>query len=114
MAASAARTFTSGADAAEHHSKLAENASVMALISTAGDEAKDWLAAGQAMQRALLVATAGGVSASFLNACIEVPRLRIQAARAFAASGHAQILLRLGHGTAVRPTPRRPAGEILG
>jgi hypothetical protein len=89
------------------------SAPVLALISTDDDTPGSWIAAGQAMQRLLLVATSAGVSASFLNPAIEVPTLRPKLAGVFNARGLPQVLLRLGHGYLPAPEARRPVREVL-
>ena len=61
----------------------------------------------------LLRATAGGVAASFLNQPIEVEELRPRLTRLIEATGTSQILLRLGYGREVPPTPRRLLEEVL-
>ena len=59
----------------------------------------------------LLGARAEGVWASFLNQPIEVPELRPRLRDAIGQSGFPQLLLRMGYGPEVRPTPRWPAEE---
>jgi hypothetical protein len=75
----------------------------------------DWLRAGQAMHRLLLVASAAGFQASFLNQPLEVPRLREELRRALGLSGHAQLVLRLGRprDPLPPPTPRLPVSDVL-
>jgi hypothetical protein len=53
------------------------------------------------------------VWASFLNRPIEVPELRIQLRDLLSLKGFPQILLRMGYGQDVKPTPRRRPGEVL-
>jgi hypothetical protein len=63
--------------------------------------------------RVLLLACANRVSASFLNQPLEVEELRPQFREALGLSGFAQILLRMGYGPEVKPTPRREVRELL-
>jgi nitroreductase len=113
MAASAARSYVRAEQATENQRPRAEGAPVLALLSTTGDSPGDWLAAGQALQYVLLLAAAEGVSASFLNPAIELISLRTKIAKAFGASGNAQVLLRLGYGPSRQATARRSARELL-
>jgi hypothetical protein len=87
----------------------------IAVLQTHTDERMDWLRAGQAMHRLLLVASAAGFQASFLNQPLEVPRLREELRRALGLSGHAQLVLRLGRprDPLPPPTPRLPVSDVL-
>ena len=69
--------------------------------------------AGQALQQVLLTATALGLSASFLSQPIEVPHIRAKLRRAFKTTLEPQAILRLGFGSPVPATPRRPVGDLL-
>jgi hypothetical protein len=74
----------------------------------------DWLNAGMALSRMLLTAQAENVWSSFLNQPIEVPELRPKVQELVKEKkGFAQILLRMGYGKDVEPTPRRPIDDIL-
>lgn len=61
----------------------------------------------------LLLATAERLSASFLNQPIEVPALRPELARTLGVAGQPQLLLGLGYGADVPPTPRRAVEDVL-
>lgn len=50
-----------------------ERRTTLAVLSTAGDSARDWVAAGEALQHALLVATTYFVHASFATTVLEKP-----------------------------------------
>jgi nitroreductase len=91
----------------------AEGSPVLSVLGTESDSPADWLAAGKALERVLLCACAHGVSASFLNQPIQEPDLRLQLRLLMAIAGYPQLLLRLGYGPDVRPTPRRPVCEVL-
>ena len=112
-AAAAARQFANIEGAAAGQRALVEASPAVALLTTADDTTASWLAAGQALQHMLLKATIAGVSASYLNPPIEIARLRPRLAQAFGTRGKPQVLLRLGHGRAISPTPRRPMSEVL-
>jgi nitroreductase len=79
----------------------------VAILSTAHDRPIDWVRAGQALERLLLAATLAGVSASFLNQPLEQPELRRLIASPATGVGHSHMILRLGYGDEVPPTPRR-------
>ena len=66
MAASSARARARGEASAAEARAVAEASPVLGLLTTSSDERGAWLAAGQALQRALLLGTCAGVSASFL------------------------------------------------
>ena len=98
---------------AEKDRMLAATAPLLAVLETAADTPAAWLAAGQAVARVLLRAGAQGVWASFLNGPITVPELRTQLRARLGSDGFPQLLLRLGYGPEVPPTPRREVGEVL-
>jgi len=112
-AASIARTYPPDAEGSSRRSGHLTSAPTLALLTTARDTSEHWLAAGQALQRVLLTATAANLAASFLNPPVEVAALRPKLKTIFGAAGAPQILLRLGHGTDVAPAPRRPVREVL-
>ena len=85
---------------------------MLAVLATDMDVVASHLAAGQALDRVLLTASAYELHASFLNQPIEVAQLRPHVA-AFIGKGHPQLILRLGYGHQVKATPRRSVGEVL-
>jgi hypothetical protein len=103
------RDFT----AQRHTERLAarpfESAPVVALLVTGHDRRIDWLRAGQALERVLLVATDQGVRASLLHQALEWPDLRESLGPTPEHPGHAQMLIRLGYGPQGPATPRRAA-----
>jgi nitroreductase len=90
-----------------------EQTPTVALLSTVHDAPVDWVRSGQALQRALLVATNEGVSASFMNQPLEQPDLRWLVRSPLTGRGHTQMILRLGYGVPVPATPRRPLSQVL-
>ncbi|MFJ9775773.1 Acg family FMN-binding oxidoreductase [Kitasatospora sp. NPDC101157] len=82
----------------------------VARLDTADDRRVDWLRAGQALERVLLVATGQSVRTSMLHQAMEWPDLR-------AAMGtpnrhcrsYPQVLIRFGYGPDGGPTPRAAA-----
>lgn len=107
------RTFDWGEGQAARDRQLAEGSPVLAVLGTHADLPPLWLAAGQALDHVLLRAAAEGVGASYLNQPIELPELRSRVAEILETDGHPQLLLRMGYGPRVKPTPRRPAEEVL-
>ena len=100
--------------AAVRESAAFETAPTLALLGTPADEPADWVRAGQALQRLWLEVTTAGLHASLLNQPLEHPRLRpALLALAPGAGAAPQVLLRIGHGEPVPPTPRRPLAELL-
>jgi hypothetical protein len=65
------------------------------------------------MQRVLLTATTHGLSASFITQPIEVPACRNELRQLLGNGATAQTLLRVGYGSPVAPTPRRPVADLL-
>lgn len=85
----------------------------LALLTTSDDHPVDWLRAGQALERVLLLATLHGVSASFSTQPVEWPDLRWILRDPVFGSGHAQMIIRLGYGPTGPRTPRRPTNQVL-
>ncbi|WP_424532037.1 Acg family FMN-binding oxidoreductase [Sphaerisporangium viridialbum] len=83
----------------------------IAVLTTPGDRPADWLRAGQALQRVLLLASAHGVSASFLNQPLDLRDMR-RRADPHHRRGHPQMIIRLGYGPAVPRAPRRLPAEL--
>ena len=107
------RTFDWGDGQAAKDRQLAEGSPLLAVISTSTDTVTDWIACGQALAKMLLRAASWSVDASFLNQAIEVDSLRMKLAELTNNEGVPQILLRLGYGKEVKPTPRRPLDEVI-
>lgn len=88
--------------------RLVEEAPAVVVLATHEDDPADWLRAGQALERVLLVATRAGLSAAFENQpCEASPAMRARLAAVL--HGHVpQMVARLGPTEPARPTPRRP------
>jgi len=89
----------------------------LAVLATRTRHRADWLRAGQALQRVLLVATLHGIAACPLNQAVD-------AAEPGYSRGHEldsqyfggqqpQLVLRLGYGPPGPATPRRPVSAVL-
>jgi hypothetical protein len=107
------RTFDWGNGQAAKDRQLALGSPLLAVIGTAADGPRSWLQAGRALSSVLLWARAEGVFASFLNQPTEIPDLRRRLAARLERGDHPQLLLRLGYGEPIRPTPRRSVAEVL-
>lgn len=108
------RTFDMGHGVAGKDRQLADESPVLAVLATERDMPRDWLAAGQALQRLLLVGVRLGLQASYLNQAIQVAALRPKLQQLTGRPGYAQLLLRIGAPTQSLPAaPRRPLSAVL-
>ena len=107
------RTFDWGRGQAAKDRQLAEGSPLLAVLGTETDTPESWLAAGKALQRVLLQACASGLAVSYQNQPIEVAELRPRVSDLAGEGGFPQLLLRMGYGPEVEPTPRRPLHEVL-
>ncbi|MFK4084843.1 Acg family FMN-binding oxidoreductase [Kribbella sp. NPDC020789] len=85
----------------------------LAVLSTEQDQPADQVAAGIALERVLLTATAIDLSASFLNQPLEFDDLRRKVQQLTGQPGHAHMLIRFGHTHRSPGTPRRPVADFL-
>jgi hypothetical protein len=85
------------------------------LIAIAGeDTVPRWLAAGEFLERMLLLLTAEGIQHSYFNMPVQVPALRRELKKLLGLHVWPQLLLRIGYSLAEPvPTPRRPITEFL-
>lgn len=108
------RTFDMGHGVAAKDRQLADESPVLAVLFTEGDSPRDWLAVGQALQRLLLLGVQLGLQASYLNQPVQVATLRPKLQQLTGRPGCAQLLLRIGTPTQVKPAaPRRPLADVL-
>lgn len=98
---------------AERDRRRARTTRALLVLSTSRDGKAEWVAAGEALQRILLRATAAGLAASYLNQPIEVPALRARLRDAIGEAGQPQVMIRLGYGLEVPAVPRRGVAEVL-
>jgi nitroreductase len=85
-----------------------ESHSTVMILTTEGDTGRDWLTAGQALQRVLLTATWSGLATTPISQPVEAPEIRKRLTRR-----PAQMVLRVGYGKTIGRTPRRPLKEVL-
>ncbi|KFU81715.1 Nitroreductase family protein [Amycolatopsis lurida] len=95
----------------EPHSSTASP--LVVVIGSLTDERLDRLQAGQALQRALLTATCAGLDASFISPPIMVRKARAELRRLLGCGVWPQVLLRVGYGSSLPWTPRRPLEDML-
>ena len=107
------RGFDMGRRMAAKDHDLAQRSPVLALLATGHDRVRDWLMAGQAVQRILLEACHLGLQTSFLNGPLQVPALRAQCGQ-LADGAFPQILLRIGFPSdEATAAPRRPIEDVI-
>jgi hypothetical protein len=83
------------------------------VIGTDGDSAPDWLCTGEALERVLLEITRSAYVASPLMQALEVAEIGADLQRELGLTYNPQILLRVGRGSDVPPTPRRALEDVL-
>ena len=104
------REFTPGRPRPGH--ALFEEHPQLAVLSTRFGGQAHWLLAGQALQRVLLTAAARGIAVSPLTQPLETADAwLVRDPRS--GREEPQMILRLGYGPPVPPTPRRPVPEVL-
>ena len=89
-------------------------APVTAVLVTPGDGEKDWLHAGQALNRLLLRAATQWVFADLNTQPLEDVATRTHIKDCLTLPGSPQMLLALGVSRTTHPTGRRPAAELTG
>jgi hypothetical protein len=89
-------------------------APVTAVLVTPGDGEKDWLHAGQALNRLLLRAATQWVFADLNTQPLEDVATRTHIKDCLTLPGSPQMLLALGISRTTHPTGRRPAAELTG
>jgi hypothetical protein len=94
------------------HDEAGATGTVM-VITTTRDERIDWLAAGQALQRVLLRASAEGLSAALHTQALEIPELREFMRTRLFGGAYPQVLLRLGEANESLGSVRRAAADIM-
>jgi nitroreductase len=107
-------TLDLGASTAAKDRDRVDDSPILAVLSTDDDSAEEWLAAGQALQRLLLVGAGHGLQGGYLNQPCQVSELRPRL-RSLIPGGRApQVVLRLGYpAEGGYPGPRRDVAEVL-
>lgn len=108
------RTFDMGKGVAAKGQQLLTASPWLTVLTTTGDDARSWLQAGQALQRALLVGCQHGLQASYMNQPVEVPSLRMRLRSVLGTADHPQLLMRWGHpAQPLPPAPRRALDAVF-
>lgn len=107
------RDFGAGQAKPRVEGKDFENEPLLVVLCSFLSTALADLQAGQALQRTLLTATSLGLAASLLAQVVEVASTREELRRMLGGSIVPQTVLRLGYGSYVPPTPRRPVTDFL-
>ncbi|MGW3467839.1 Acg family FMN-binding oxidoreductase [Saccharopolyspora sp. NPDC000995] len=107
------RDYSSGQAEARVMGKDFEPEPLICVLGSFQDGVLAQLHAGMAMQRVLLAATAAGLSSSFLSQVVEVPSTRKELRSLIGGGLWPQAVLRIGYGSPVPATPRRPLHEVV-
>ncbi|WP_435877076.1 Acg family FMN-binding oxidoreductase [Streptomyces acidicola] len=107
------RDFAGPRQVAGRDSADFEQTPQLALVSTLYDRPEDWLRAGQALERVLLLATIEGLSGSFATQPLEWTDLRWPLRDPVSGTGYTQMIIRLGYGPQGPGAPRRPVSQVL-
>lgn len=83
------------------------------LLSTPGDSPMDWLRAGEALQRILLVITDEGCAVSLDSLVTQLPEPRDRLRTELELPGHPQVLLQVGAAPAGPQTRRRRLMDVI-
>jgi hypothetical protein len=89
------------------------SAGVVGLLTTSVDQPADWIHAGQALQRVLLVASSFRVAAALHSQPLEIPLLRDFIRIHLSGRAYPQMVLRLGATSEKAISVRRPVDEVL-
>ncbi|MBG0831312.1 nitroreductase family protein [Planomonospora sp. ID67723] len=97
----------------DNDQSMSASTGVVVLLTTRGDSREDWVAAGQAMQRALLHASAHGTDAAFHTQALEMFHLREFLRQELCSGDYPQMIIRLGFSFDETVSVRRPVAEVL-
>jgi hypothetical protein len=92
---------------------VVRSAGVVGLLTTSVDQPSDWIHAGQALQRVLLVASSYNVAAALHSQPLEIPLLRDFIRSHLSGRAYPQMVLRLGATSEKAVSVRRPVDEVL-
>ncbi|MFC7615421.1 hypothetical protein ACFQV2_19870 [Actinokineospora soli] len=107
------RDFGGEAGRARTPGKDFESSPLILVLQSYSDGPAEQVQAGQALQRVLLTVTSLGLSASLISQPIEVAAIRGELRRMLGSHLTPQAVLRVGYGSSVRPTPRRPITDLV-
>jgi hypothetical protein len=107
------RHFDLGSSQAARDQNLVEQAPLLAILSTTQEDPMSWVGAGVLTEEFLLTATALGLQMAFFDQVPELPQLRTELAAYLKMQAYPQLMLRLGYGPVINPSPRRPVADVL-
>jgi hypothetical protein len=93
--------------------QLPKSAGLVTLLTTSSDRTADWISAGQALQRTLLLATSCGLAVALHSQPLEVPQLRDFIKINFCEGAYPQMILRFGATDQTAVSVRRPVEDVL-
>src|SRR5262249_7505909 len=89
------------------------SAGIVCVLTTQADRPADWISAGQALQRVLLLASTCGAAAPLPSEPLEVPDWRDFIATVLCEGASPQMVIRLGTTGQVAASVRRSVDEVL-
>jgi hypothetical protein len=92
---------------------LVKGSPVLAIFESKTNRPIDWLRTGMALEKVLLKASSEGIAASYLNQPIEVEELKDKLKKLLNLKGFPHLIIRMGYGKEVKPTPRRDLEEVI-
>ena len=92
---------------------LVRDAGVVCVLVTTVDDPEDWVRAGQALQRMLLLASSHQMAAALHSQPLEVPALREFIRLQLCGRAYPQMVLRLGAAQETAGSVRRPVEDVL-
>jgi len=92
---------------------VVRSAGVVGLLTTGVDQPTDWIRAGQALQRVLLLASGCGVAAALHSQPLELPLLRDFIRAHLSGRAYPQMVLRFGITSETAQSVRLPVDEVL-
>ncbi len=92
---------------------VVRSAGVVGLLTTSVDHPVDWIHAGQALQRVLLLASSHSVAAALHSQPLELPLLRDFIRIHLSGRAYPQMVLRFGATSETAESVRRPVEEVL-
>jgi hypothetical protein len=90
-----------------------KSAGLVSVLTTQTDQPADWISAGQALQRVLLLASSCGVAAALHSQPLEVTDLRNFIGTVLCSGAYPQMVVRLGTTDQTSASVRRRVEEVL-
>jgi len=107
------RDFGQGTGPRRQPGKDYERDPLVVVVCSYYDGSLAELQAGEALQSLLLTATTLGLASSFMSQIIEVPQARAEMRQILGPGLVPQAIIRLGYGSPVAASRRRPVSELL-